>query len=175
VAHCGCSLQTLNACSGDQLYSYYRLLAHIPVCCNGIEKNQLDAPPALCAVVGTCSPPASALAQTAPIPRLLCLWQLWKHRNEVMFNGLQPSLSLLQKDCREDAILWRARPSRRNSFWCRPLGHLSPDLISKLTSFALGVSLPLRPCTMGVLREGAYQNKPSVLLSTDAYLYRRGA
>jgi hypothetical protein len=33
----------------------------------------------------------------------------------------------------------------------------------------------IRPCIMGVLREGAYQNKPNVLLSTGAYLYRRGA
>jgi hypothetical protein len=33
----------------------------------------------------------------------------------------------------------------------------------------------IRPCTMGVLKEGAYQNKPSIFLSTDAYLYRRGA
>jgi hypothetical protein len=35
--------------------------------------------------------------------------------------------------------------------------------------------LAVRPYIMGVLREDAYQNKPSVLLSTDAYLYRRGA
>jgi hypothetical protein len=28
---------------------------------------------------------------------------------------------------------------------------------------------------MEVLREGAYKNKPSILLSTGAYLYRRGA
>jgi hypothetical protein len=33
----------------------------------------------------------------------------------------------------------------------------------------------LRPCTMGVLREGAYKNKPSILLSIGAYLYRGGA
>jgi hypothetical protein len=33
----------------------------------------------------------------------------------------------------------------------------------------------IRPSTMGVLREGAYENKPNVLLSTGAYLYRRGA
>jgi hypothetical protein len=33
----------------------------------------------------------------------------------------------------------------------------------------------VRLCTMGVLRDGAYQNKPSILLSIGAYLYRRGA
>jgi hypothetical protein len=27
--------------------------------------------------------------------------------------------------------------------------------------------------TLEVLKEGAYENKPSVLLTTDAYLYRR--
>jgi hypothetical protein len=30
-------------------------------------------------------------------------------------------------------------------------------------------------CAMGVLRDGAYKNKPSILLSIGAYLYRRGA
>jgi hypothetical protein len=33
----------------------------------------------------------------------------------------------------------------------------------------------LRPCTMGVIRESAYENKSSILLSIGAYLYRRGA
>jgi hypothetical protein len=33
----------------------------------------------------------------------------------------------------------------------------------------------IRPYIMEVLREDAYQNKPSILLSIDAYLYRRGA
>jgi hypothetical protein len=38
-----------------------------------------------------------------------------------------------------------------------------------------GSNILLRPCTIGVLREGAYENKPSILLSTGAYLYRKGA
>jgi hypothetical protein len=40
---------------------------------------------------------------------LLCLWHLWKHRNGVVFNGLAPSLSLVRKNCRDDAVLLRAR------------------------------------------------------------------
>jgi hypothetical protein len=40
---------------------------------------------------------------------MLCLWQLWKHRNDVVFNGLAPSIALLRKRCRDDVVLWRAR------------------------------------------------------------------
>jgi hypothetical protein len=36
-------------------------------------------------------------------------------------------------------------------------------------------ALPIRLFTMGMLRESAYKNKPNILLSTGAYLYRRGA
>jgi hypothetical protein len=57
----------------------------------------------------TCPLPPSAPAGSATTLRLLCLWHLWKHRNGVVFNGLAPSLSLVRKNCREDAVLWRAR------------------------------------------------------------------
>jgi hypothetical protein len=57
-----------------------------------------------------------------------------------------------------------------------PWAHRRPTLFLSLGSNQNGlISWCFRPCTMGVLREGAYQNKPSVLLSTGAYLYRRCA
>jgi hypothetical protein len=40
---------------------------------------------------------------------LLCLWNVWKHRNAVVFREQQPSLPLLLQRCRDDAHLWCAR------------------------------------------------------------------
>jgi hypothetical protein len=40
---------------------------------------------------------------------------------------------------------------------------------SVLLEAGLGSAVAVRPCIMGVLRESAYQNKPNILLSTDAY------
>jgi hypothetical protein len=37
--------------------------------------------------------------------RLLCCWHLWKHHNGVVFRQLEPSLALLRKCCRDDAML----------------------------------------------------------------------
>ena len=59
--------------------------------------------------IDACPVPASAPLRTASTLRLLCCWHLWKHRNGVVFDGLAPSLALLRKRCREDAVLWRAR------------------------------------------------------------------
>jgi hypothetical protein len=42
---------------------------------------------------------------------LLCCWQLWKHRNGVVFNGDSPSLPAVRSKCRDDATFWRARLS----------------------------------------------------------------
>jgi hypothetical protein len=49
-------------------------------------------------------PPDSASTFT-----LLCLWNLWKHRNAVVFREQQPCLPLLLHLCRSDARFWRAR------------------------------------------------------------------
>ncbi|XP_073359648.1 uncharacterized protein [Aegilops tauschii subsp. strangulata] len=38
---------------------------------------------------------------------LLCCWQLWKHRNAVVFQQQQPSIARVLGCCREDAVLWR--------------------------------------------------------------------
>ena len=61
------------------------------------------------AKIDRCPLPDSAPMRSASMLRLLCLWHLWKHRNGVVFNGLTPSLALARKNCRDDAVLWRAR------------------------------------------------------------------
>ncbi|CAM0947799.1 unnamed protein product [Alopecurus aequalis] len=58
---------------------------------------------------GTCALPPSAPPASASTLRVLCLWHLWKHRNGVVFNKLAPSIQLILKCCRDDAVLWRAR------------------------------------------------------------------
>jgi hypothetical protein len=63
----------------------------------------------LASAAATCSVPSPALPGSASTLRLLCLWQLWKHQNYVVFNGLAPSIELIRKRCRDDVILWRAR------------------------------------------------------------------
>ncbi|XP_073355259.1 uncharacterized protein [Aegilops tauschii subsp. strangulata] len=40
---------------------------------------------------------------------MLCCWQLWKHRNVVVFQRLPSSLARLLCCCREDTVLWRDR------------------------------------------------------------------
>jgi hypothetical protein len=53
--------------------------------------------------------PRSIPANTSSSFRQLCLWHLWKHRNGVVFQHLAPSLALVRKCCRDDALLWRCR------------------------------------------------------------------
>jgi hypothetical protein len=40
---------------------------------------------------------------------LLCCWNLWKHRNAVVFRDQRPNLQGLLALCRSDAELWRTR------------------------------------------------------------------
>jgi hypothetical protein len=58
---------------------------------------------------GDCALLVAVPATTSNTLCQLCLWRLWKNRNEVVFQGLPPSLSRLQKHCRDDVVLWRAR------------------------------------------------------------------
>jgi hypothetical protein len=53
--------------------------------------------------------PAAVPKGSACTFTLLCLWNLWKHRNAVVFRGQSPCLPLLLKMCRDDALLWRVR------------------------------------------------------------------
>lgn len=56
------------------------------------------------------------LPRPAPIPSahynmllLLVCWMLWKHRNEVVFNGLPPSRDRFRRALIDTAMLWRHR------------------------------------------------------------------
>jgi hypothetical protein len=53
---------------------------------------------------------------------LLCCWQIWNHRHDVVFRQLQPSLPRLLHACKEACRLWscRLRPQDRvyTDFWC---------------------------------------------------------
>ena len=54
-------------------------------------------------------PPPGVPPRSLPTFLLLCCWQLWKHRNGVIFNGDTPSLATLRGRCRDDAALWKHR------------------------------------------------------------------
>jgi len=55
---------------------------------------------------------------------LIC-WQLWKHRNGVIFQSLDPSLTRFWADCIEEAKLWPSRWPRADrcvaEAWCQSL------------------------------------------------------
>ena len=53
--------------------------------------------------------PAAVPRDTTSTFFLLCLWNLWKHRNAVVFREETPCLPRLIAMCCEDAHLWRAR------------------------------------------------------------------
>lgn len=54
---------------------------------------------------------------------LLTCWHIWKHRNEIVFNGAPPSLRRLLTACSQDAMLWSCRwPQSERMIadaWCR--------------------------------------------------------
>ena len=53
---------------------------------------------------------------------LLCAWQLWKHRHDVVFRGQNPSILHLLLSCKEEARLWSCRLPRQDKLvaeaWC---------------------------------------------------------
>jgi hypothetical protein len=65
--------------------------------CAALEVNQLHALP------GVLKGP------TASTFTALCCWNIWKHRNGVVFNGERPCLHRLAATCISDAVLWRER------------------------------------------------------------------
>ncbi|GJN29935.1 hypothetical protein PR202_gb18201 [Eleusine coracana subsp. coracana] len=49
---------------------------------------------------------------------LLCFWQVWKHRNGVVFREEAPSLQQLVQRCRDEARAWRCRFKREDESVC---------------------------------------------------------
>jgi hypothetical protein len=53
--------------------------------------------------------PEAIACATASTFTALCCWNLWKHRNGVVFNGDHPFLRHLAAACVCDAVLWKER------------------------------------------------------------------
>jgi len=53
--------------------------------------------------------PATLPAKHSSVYILLVCWQLWKQRNNLVFNGVPPSISRFWSVCKEDAQLWCQR------------------------------------------------------------------
>jgi len=49
--------------------------------------------------------PPRVHADTAHPTILLCCWEIWKHRNEVVFRGMQPKIDRLVSACKEQHAL----------------------------------------------------------------------
>jgi hypothetical protein len=66
--------------------------------------------------------PAHIPAKHFSMMILLCCWQIWNHRHDVVFRHQQPSLSRLLHSCKEACRLWssRLRPQDRSyaDLWC---------------------------------------------------------
>lgn len=54
---------------------------------------------------------------------LLCCWQLWKRRNDVVFRGERSPLATTMSLCRAEAELWKCRLRQEDhhivTAWCR--------------------------------------------------------
>lgn len=78
---------------------------------------------------------------------LLCCWNLWKHRNGVVFHALRPDLLSLRRACRDDAFAWRVRLPGELA------GH-SGHWVSRFLSWSFCpayVTPPPRPVPLGLL------------------------
>ena len=45
---------------------------------------------------------------------LLYCWEIWRHRNDVVFRGLEPSTDRLVATCKEAAASWSCRIPRKD-------------------------------------------------------------
>jgi hypothetical protein len=68
----------------------------------------------------TKTPPGTP-EKVAPTWILLCCWELWKHRHDVVFRKLPPNIDRLVVACKESAGLWQCRFPRNapllSAFW----------------------------------------------------------
>ena len=46
---------------------------------------------------------------------ILCCWEIWKHRNEVVFRGLELSVDRLVAACKESTHSWVCRIPSKNA------------------------------------------------------------
>jgi hypothetical protein len=80
------------------------------------------APPLTVDTLHSMATPSTIPAKHNSMFIFLCCWNIWKHRNRVVFDGVAPSLPLLLNSCREDARLWAWRLPREDmpiaESWC---------------------------------------------------------
>jgi hypothetical protein len=60
-------------------------------------------------------PPSSVHPSAAHSLILLYCWEIWKHRNEVIFRHMEPSMDRLMATCKEVGRLWSCRIPRQNT------------------------------------------------------------
>jgi hypothetical protein len=83
-------------------------------------------------IASDCSNVLLSLLRPSAIPAkhynmfiLLCCWQLWKRRNDVVFRGERSPLAATMLLCRSEAGFWRSRLRREDhqivAAWCRVL------------------------------------------------------
>jgi hypothetical protein len=61
----------------------------------------------------TQTPPRIAKNVRHPLLLFLC-WEVWKHRNDVVFRGLPPSIARLTSACKESIHAWSCRIPRKD-------------------------------------------------------------
>ncbi|CAN6202116.1 unnamed protein product [Urochloa humidicola] len=84
----------------------------------GWHSSEIPAPPLLWQI----KPQAGAPSAELHTFFLLCCWQLWKHRHDVVFRAQAPNLQNLLAACRTEAQLWKDRlPAQTkyvSTYWC---------------------------------------------------------
>jgi hypothetical protein len=95
---CSAPLETVNHIfnCGFSRYFWAAVGLRVPADADVRQLHSYDTPPGV-------------PAETATMFMLLCLWNIWKHRNAAAFHGQRPCLPLLMSTCREDACLWCVR------------------------------------------------------------------
>ena len=63
--------------------------------------------------------PPPRIAKAVLNPLLLFCWEIWKHRNEVVFRGMAPDISQLRAACKESIKAWCCRIPRKDESLAR--------------------------------------------------------
>ena len=98
------------------------LILHCPIASQFWEKLGIAVHQAFVTQLWLLERPAGVPAQHYHTFLLLCAWQLWKHRHDVVFRKQEPSLLRLLLCCKEEARLWSCRLPRQDKnvaeAWC---------------------------------------------------------
>ncbi|TVU23527.1 hypothetical protein EJB05_25901, partial [Eragrostis curvula] len=103
------------------------IILHCPIAQAFWEALHFDVPPSLSVRrIWEMPRPPDVPALHYNVFIQLCCWQIWKHRNDVVFQREQQSLTRLLQTCKEEALLWRCRLPRDDvsvsDAWCSYIG-----------------------------------------------------